>query len=139
MRKKLLDYLKSFLIAVGVFALLLIVSLALRLGTKWEDWKSEGNFLILIFSLSTYRIIEYTLPAIVIKMVRKKKWIEAFNVQFACYAFLGALLFVFGLDYVLDIELFASADNFIIVIGYVMTVLSGKQHEIKNTFDITEE
>lgn len=68
--------------------------------------------------MSIYRILEYVAPAIILKITFKKPWAEAFNYQFACYALINAVVFLFGLDYAFDIELFSSSDNFIIIIGY---------------------
>ena len=133
------EFIVSFCISTGIFALLVLVAAFIGMGTRWEFWKNEGQLFLLIVTLFVYRTLEYTLPAVAIKKLRQRTWITAFNSQFASYAFLKALVFIFGLDYALDVELFASAEAFIIVIGYVITYLSGKQQEIKNIADITED
>lgn len=127
----------SMLLCTLIYVIILIVFSALGLGSAWETWKDNGQYLPLLTSLSLYRILEYTIPAIILKVVLKKLWREAFNYQFACYALLNAIVFLLGLDYALEIELFSSSDSFIIIIGYIMSLAAKENVSVENTVNIT--
>ena len=128
----------SMLLCALIYTILIIMFSVLGLGSAWEIWKKNGQYLPLLTSLSLYRILEYTVPALIIKLVLKKLWREAFNYQFACYALLNAIVFLLGLDYALEIELFSSAESFIIIIGYIMSLATKDNITIDNTIDVAE-
>lgn len=128
----------SFLLCFFVYVSILIIFSVLGAGNAWEMWKESKKYLPLLASLSLYRILEYTAPAIILKLAFKQLWSEAFNYQFAFYAFLNAVIVLFGLDFALDIEPFSSAENFIIIIGYVISLVTKDNMPINNTIDIIE-
>ena len=108
-RINLKQYVCPLCICISFYILLLVVCGIFRLGSAWESWKNESDYIPLIFTLSIFRVFEYTIPAIVIKNFLKKDWKVAFNYQFACYAVMNAFVFLTSLDYALDIELFSSS------------------------------
>ena len=128
----------SMLLCALIYTILIVIFSILGLGSAWEIWKKNGQYLPLLTSLSLYRILEYTVPALIIKLVLKKLWREAFNYQFACYALLNAIVFLLGLDYALEIELFSSAESFIIIIGYIMSLATKDNITIDNTIDVAD-
>ena len=128
----------SMLLCALIYTILIVIFSILDLGSAWEIWKKNGQYWPLLTSLSLYRILEYTVPALIIKLVLKKLWREAFNYQFACYALLNAIVFLLGLDYALEIELFSSAESFIIIIGYIMSLATKDNITIDNTIDVAD-
>lgn len=135
-KKSIKSFMVSLLLCSFIYMVILLITGYLRLGSFWEIWKVNGQYIPLIVSLSLYRITEYTLPAIIIKFAFKKMWREAFNYQFACYALLNAGAFLLGLDYAFGIELFSSADSFIIIIGYIISLAVKENVSLENTVNV---
>lgn len=138
-KKSIKSFSLSVLLCAIIYMVLLLTTGFLRLGSAWEMWKENGKYIPLIVSLSLYRISEYTLPAIIIKFAFKKLWREAFNYQFASYALINAIVFLLGLDYAFSIELFSSADSFIVIIGFVVSILAKENISIDNTVNLLDE
>ena len=126
------------LLCTFIYVIILITFGVLGAGSAWEMWKESEEYFPLLLSLSIYRILEYVAPAIILKITFKKPWAEAFNYQFACYALINAVVFLFGLDYAFDIELFSSSDSFIIIIGYIISLVAKNNVSINNTVDVIE-
>lgn len=132
-------YILSSFICLIFYVILVLICGILGLGSKWDMWKTGGNYILLITTLFFYRLVEYTVPALILKAVLKKTWAGSFHYQFAGYAFMNALVFIFGIDYAFDIELFSLADSFTIIIGYLISFITKKDETLDNVAKIVEE
>ena len=131
---------KFFVFRILIICILFISVLALAWILKWpDDFDSyvyiENYKFSAHLNLVIYRTLQYfTFPFIlslfdVIKYKVKFKdvLVENFNIQFLTYSIMTGLWTVFGIDKLLDIEIFGSSDIFLFVTGFVVTLIIEKK------------
>ncbi len=103
----------------------------------WKDIPTCGiTSLIQWFTLISYRIIVYLLPAIILSFFRfdkRYKWMTRFiiflNWTLFIYLFCNVVIKFFELDSILQITVFENLDNVVMLLGYVLTAVNKRKIE----------
>ncbi|MDR1939652.1 MAG: hypothetical protein LBQ40_02510 [Clostridiales bacterium] len=138
MKKVFIKFLIALPIIMGVFAIITLSFALLDTGTLWESLEKDGNVTSALqyISLILYRLLIYLLPAVVLwltsKRFKTKKYgfLECLNFQFAIYTILKCMVVLFALDYLLSIKMFNAMNNYVVIFGYVITLISKKKADL---------
>jgi hypothetical protein len=103
----------------------------------WKDIPTCGiTSFIQWFTLISYRIIVYLLPAIILSFFRfdkRYKWMTRFiiflNWTLFIYLFCNVVIKFFELDSILQITIFENLDNVVMLLGYVLTAVNKRKIE----------
>ena len=103
----------------------------------WKDIPTCGiTSFIQWFTLISYRIIVYLLPAIILSFFRfdkRYKWMTRFiiflNWTLFIYLFCNVVIKLFELDSILQITIFENLDNVVMLLGYVLTAVNKRKIE----------
>ena len=103
----------------------------------WKDIPTYGiTSFIQWFTIVSYRIIVYLLPAIILSFFRfdkRYKWMTRFiiflNWTLFIYLFCNVVIKFFELDSILQITIFENLDNVVMLLGYVLTAVNKRKIE----------
>lgn len=132
----LLKILAVILCPITVFATT-IFSVFIGCAELWKDIPTCGiTSFIQWFTLISYRIIVYLLPAIILSFFRfdkRYKWMTRFiiflNWTLFIYLFCNVVIKFFELDSILQITIFENLDNVVMLLGYVLTAVNKRKIE----------
>lgn len=107
----------------------------------WKDIPTYGiTSFIQWFTIVSYRIIVYLLPAIILSFFRfdkRYKWMTRFiiflNWTLFIYLFCNVVIKFFELDSILQITIFENLDNVVMLLGYVLTAVNKRKIEFDST------
>lgn len=132
----LLKILAVILCPITVFATT-IFFVFIGCAELWKDIPTCGiTSLIQWFTLISYRIIVYLLPAIILSFFRfdkRYKWMTRFviflNWTLFIYLFCNVVIKFFELDSIHQITIFENLDNVVMLLGYVLTAVNKRKIE----------
>ena len=132
----LLKILAVILCPITVFATT-IFFVFIGYAELWKDIPTCGiTSLIQWFTLISYRIIVYLLPAIILSFFRfdkRYKWMTRFviflNWTLFIYLFCNVFIKFFELDSIHQITIFENLDYVVMLLGYVLTAVNKRKIE----------
>ena len=133
---------KKFFIKSLVFFLYFCLILLVAYIFKWpqefdshvyidNDFKVSSYILLIVYRILIY----FTFPFIVslfeflknkMKLKYRKLLIQNFNIQFFTYALISGIYVLFGLDKLLNVEIFGASDAMLFITGFVFTTIIDK-------------
>ncbi len=127
---------KAFIIA-GLFVGMFFLARALGWPALFDshiyldgDFQFKALVCLIIYRVTIYFIFPFIIAAIE-KFYRKDKYwhlvLKNFNIQFFAYSLISGLYLVVGLDKMLGVSIFASADALMFLASFAFTLILGKQ------------
>ena len=131
---------KKIIIKILSYFLYFVVILALAYILKWpqefdsyvfyENYKFKSHCLLILYRILIYLIFPFII-SLFEKIKSKEKYIklllENFNIQFITYSLITGVYVIFGVDKVLDVDIFGSSDALLFIAGFFFTELLDKQ------------
>lgn len=130
--------LQSFLY-LFIAVIIVVIFACFDFGLKWDSLK-EGNYYISAhITLILFRILLYTLPAIIgyfiLKAIKKtdtfkKKTlilVDCFNIQFFTFSLVLGIYELLALDYIFNLDILDKMDSFIFIVGFIVSVFIKKE------------
>jgi hypothetical protein len=127
---------------IGIIVLFFIITFSIFLFTKapmyfdsyvyYENYLFPAHLLLIIYRVLIY----FTFPVLITVMEKiiqhnknrfSKLLIENFNIQFCAYALLAGLYSIFGIDKILGVDIFDTADSFLFVTSFIFSILLNKK------------
>lgn len=137
-KKTLKRYFKKgwifFFLFIGTFAIFLFTKAPAYFDSYiyYKDYRFDAHALLFLYRLLIY----FSFPLIVsfLECVYKKQnkkftknLLENYNIQFCVYAILAGIYSLFGLDKILGVYIFDTADSFLFVTSFVFSIILNKK------------
>lgn len=120
------------LFTLFVFSLIIIIAALLKMDDRWEQLSTDKNILSWI-SLVVFRVLIYSVPALLIKLFLKSKIniIESYKIQFITYTIVKILWDILALEFLIGVDILGYIDTSIVVISLFLTLVLKKPTKVK--------
>lgn len=131
---------KKNIVKFFIWIIYLVVIMAIAYLLKWpqsfdsyvqyENYILSAHLTLIFYRLLIYIIFPFAISALE-KIKSKERFIKLlltnFNIQFVTYALLTGIYVILGIDKILDVEIFNSADAIIFVATFIFTTILNKK------------
>ena len=120
------------LFTLFVFSLIIIIAALLKMDDRWEQLSTDKNILSWI-SLVVFRVLIYSVPALLIKLFLKSKIniIESYKIQFITYTIVKNLWDILALEFLIGVDILGYIDTSIVVISLFLTLVLKKPTKVE--------
>lgn len=137
MKKHWKEYLFVSITIIGLFCLVFFLAKALGWPALFDshvkyddDFRIEALLCLILYRFLMYLTFPFVISGVEKFFIKEKFWqlvVRNFNIQFFVYSLISGVYLLFGVDKLLDVEIFSSSEALMFLASFAFTLFLGKQ------------